>query len=235
VRRSWQLAQGFCHEATDPESFYGLLARDAVEDVARYRDLVGARVIDVGGGSGFVAEAFTQAGALATTVEYSFDETTKGSHSLSRGIIADGCALPVPDGSVEVSYSSNVLEHVSTPSRLIEEMIRVLRPGGVLHLSFTNWFSPWGGHETSPWHYLGGEWAARRYRRHYGCEPKNRFGRSLFVLHISEVLRWFACHPLVDVVDAFPRYYPDWVKYVLSVPVLREVAAWNVTVVAQRR
>ena len=41
------------------------------------------------------------------------------------------------------------------PMGLIEEMIRVTRPGGLVYLSFTNWYSPWGGHEMSPWHYLG--------------------------------------------------------------------------------
>src|SRR6266700_2024506 len=47
------------------------------------------------------------------------------------------------------------LEHVPDPMGLAEEMIRVTRPGGLVYLSYTNWYSPWGGHEMSPWHYLG--------------------------------------------------------------------------------
>ena len=47
---------------------------------------------------------------------------------------------------------------------MIDEMVRVTRPGGTVFVSFTPWWSPWGGHETAPWHYLGGEYARRRYR-----------------------------------------------------------------------
>ena len=65
--------------------------------------------------------------------------------------------------SVDVCYSSNVLEHVPDPERMLEEMVRVVRPGGLVFCSYTLWLSPWGGHETSPWHYLGGHCAARRY------------------------------------------------------------------------
>ena len=73
--------------------------------------------------------------------------------------------LPFADGSVDVCYSSNVLEHVPDPWRMAEEMVRVTRPGGLVFISYTVWFGPWGGHETAPWHFLGGDRARRRYRR----------------------------------------------------------------------
>ena len=80
-------------------------------------------------------------------------------------MIGDGIQLPFGDGSFDISHSSNVLEHVTAPQQFFAEMIRVIRPGGLVFLAFTNWFSPFGGHETSPWHYLGGERAAQRYPR----------------------------------------------------------------------
>ena len=162
VKRSFQLFQAFRNEGTDPATFYRLLADDTVEDVSRYCQLVGAMVLDVGGASGYVADAFRDVGANSVTAEYSFDQMVEHGRRLVNGVAADGAALPLATGSVDVSYSSNVLEHVARPTYMLSEMVRVVSPGGVVYLTFTNWLSPWGGHETSPWHYLGGAWAARR-------------------------------------------------------------------------
>ncbi len=88
--------------------------------------------------------------------------------------------LPFADDSFGVTYSSNVLEHVSEPWTMADEMVRVTRPGGLVFLSYTLWYGPWGGHETAPWHFLGGHRAARRYEKKHGHPPKNVFGTSLF-------------------------------------------------------
>ena len=136
--------------------------------------------------------------------------------------------------AVDVCYSSNVLEHVVSHEQMLSEMVRVVAPGGVIYLTFTNWLSPWGGHETSPWHYRGGEWAAQRFERRTGAPPKNRYGESLFSLSIGEVLRWCQSSPDVNVLDAFPRYYPHWTKWIIRIPGLREILTWNLVVVMRR-
>src|SRR5258705_3701394 len=101
------------------------------------------------------------------------------------------------------------------------EMVRVARPGGTIFLSYTGWWGPWGGHETSPWHYLGGARARRRYRRRHGREPKNQFGESLFQVTVADGLTWARSQQLADVVAVLPRYNPRWSWCLLSVPVLR--------------
>jgi SAM-dependent methyltransferase len=148
---------------------------------------------------------------------------------------ASGEALPFATGMVDICYSSNVLEHVAQPNRMLAEMVRVTRPGGTVFVSFTPWLSPWGGHETAPWHYLGGERAARRYRRRTGHEPKNRYGHSLFPVSIGSVLRWAAGHEAVDVVAALPRYHPRWAQWIVRVPLAREVLSWNLALVLRKR
>ncbi len=152
-----------------------------------------------------------------------------------RTIAGDGNRLPLSDAAADVVFSSNVLEHIPEPRTLLDEMIRVTRPGGIIYLSFTAWYSPWGGHETAPWHYLGGQRAAVRYERRHGKPPSNRFGSSLFACHVGPTLRLARAHPGVDMVDALPRYYPDWMRWVVSVPVLREVVTWNLLLVLRRR
>jgi hypothetical protein len=115
------------------------------------------------------------------------------------------------------------------------EMVRVTRPGGTVFLSYTPWLSPWGGHETSPWHYLGGRRARRRYRRRHGHEPKNRFGESLFPVSVGAAQRWARGCPDVELVAAFPRYHPWWATWITAVPGLRELASWNHVLVLRRR
>jgi arabinofuranan 3-O-arabinosyltransferase len=152
-----------------------------------------------------------------------------------RTIVGDGNQLPLPDAVADVSFSSNVLEHVPDPGRFLDEMVRVTRPGGIIYLSFTAWYSPWGGHETAPWHYLGGHRAARRYERLTGRPPGNRFGSSLFACHVGPTLRMARRHPGVEVVDALPRYYPRWMRWLIEVPAVRELATWNLLLVLRRR
>jgi SAM-dependent methyltransferase len=138
-------------------------------------------------------------------------------------------------GSVDVCFSSNVLEHVPDPRGMAEEMVRVTRRGGTIFLSYTNWLSPWGGHETSPWHYLGGRRARRRYVRRHGHEPKNRYGESLFAVSVADGLRWARTQTGADVVHVVPRYNPWWSRWLLFVPVVREVVTWNLVLVLRKR
>jgi SAM-dependent methyltransferase len=235
LTRSIKLFRGFLNEQSDPVSFYRYLADDTVREVSRYCQLTGAKVLDVGGASGYVGEAFGDAGAWTLTVEHDADQMREHGRRLRQGALADGRALPVMNGTFDVSYSSNVLEHVQRPEKMLSEMVRAVCPGGIVFVTFTNWYSPWGGHETSPWHYFGGEWAAEHYERHYGKPAKNRFGTSLFKLHVSEVLGWAEACPEVEVLDAFPRYYPHWCRGLVKVPGLRELLTWNLALVMRRR
>lgn len=234
IRHSFELFQAFRHEATDPSTFYRLLAEDSVADIARFCQLYEATVLDIGGASGYVGDALRAMGAKAITLDCDIDQMFEHGRAVVDGVVADACALPVATGSVDVSYSSNVLEHVISYRRMLDEMVRVVAPGGLLYVTFTNWMSPWGGHETSPWHYLGGEWSARRYERRTGSSPRNRFGVSLFRLDVGDVLSWCKTSDAVEVLDTFPRYFPRWTKSLVRIPVLREFLPWNLVVVMRR-
>jgi SAM-dependent methyltransferase len=235
IRRSIRLFRGFRSEQQDPTAFYQLLADDTIREVSRYCQLTGARVIDIGGASGYVGDALVEAGATTLTVEYEWSQILEHGRRLKNGVQGDGMALPVLDAAFDVAFSSNVLEHVPDPERMLREMTRAVTPGGIVFVTYTNWLSPWGGHETSPWHYFGGERAVRRFQKRRGEPPKNLYGVSLFKLPISRVLDWARHCPDVEVLDAFPRYYPHWTWPLVRIPGLREVATWNLALVLRRR
>lgn len=234
LRRSVTLFRGFLREQPDPDYFYRLLADDSVRQVGGYVDLEGRVVLDVGGGPGYFAAAFRSAGANYLGLDPDVGDFSAGGHPVAGMVRGSGTALPIVSSTVDVCFSSNVLEHVAQPTRMLDEMVRVTKPGGVLLVSFTPWLSPWGGHETSPWHYLGGERARRRYLRRAGREPKNRYGQSLFPVSIADTIRWARANRAVALVDALPRYHPWWAQWIVRVPGVREVASWNFVMVLQK-
>lgn len=235
VGRSWRLLRAFRVEQTDPDHFYGTLADDSVRQVSSYAGLDGQWVLDVGGGPGYFADAFRAAGARYTALDADLGELSGRGDPESGTVLGSGMQLPFRDGSFGVTYSSNVLEHVPEPWTMADEMVRVTRPGGLVFISYTVWFGPWGGHETAPWHFLGGRRAAERYTRRHGHRPKNDFGTSLFAVTTSAGLRWARRQTTADVVAVVPRYLPRWAWWVLRVPVLREVATWNLAIVLRKR
>jgi len=233
--RSVRLFRAHRVEQSDPDRFYGILATDSVGQLTRYVDLRGTRLLDVGGGPGYYAQAFRDAGASYTPLDSDLGELSGLGDPEPGTVVGSGMALPFRDGSFDVTYSSNVLEHVPDPWTMADEMVRVTRPGGLVAISWTLWYGPWGGHETAPWHYLGGEYAARRYERVHGHPPKNRFGTSLFQVTAADGLRWARASEQFELLDALPRYHPRWAHWVIRVPVLREVVCWNVLLVGRRR
>lgn len=237
ISRSIRLFRAFLVEQTDPEHFYTMLADDTVGQLARYGPLRDRTVVDVGGGAGYFGAAVGDAGARYYLVEPDIGELASagGMPSGTAGtVVGDGFWLPLRDGAADVCFSSNVLEHVADPGGLIDEMVRVTRPGGIVYVSFTNWYSPWGGHETSPWHYFGAEYAVRRYVRRHGRPPKNRYGQTLFPVHVGQVLRLVRARRDTELIDALPRYYPRGGRALLRVPGLREIATWNLLLVLRR-
>jgi SAM-dependent methyltransferase len=234
LRRSIRLFRDFRVEQTDPDRFYSALAADSVQQLSGYVPLAGRTVLDVGGGPGYFAQAFQAAGATYLGVDPDVGELSARGAPPAGMMRASGSALPIRTGAVDVCYSSNVLEHVPDPRAMLAEMARVTAPGGTIYMSFTPWLSPHGGHETAPWHYLGGYRARRRYTRLRGHEPKNRYGETLFGYSVGSALRWVRSVPGCEPVAAFPRYHPWWARWVVRVPGVREVASWNLAVVLRK-
>jgi SAM-dependent methyltransferase len=238
LERSVTLFRAFLREQSEPDLFYGVLARDSVEQLVEHVALDGATVLDVGGGPGYFADAFRAAGATYVGLEPDAGEMVARGAPEAGTVRASGEALPVRTGAVDVCYSSNVLEHVDKPELMADEMVRVTKPGGVVFLSYMLWWGPHGGHETSPWHYLGGRYAARRYSRKQGHPPKNVFGESLFRITAGEMIRWAKqrrADGRVEILDIVPRYHPDGFKWVVHVPGVREIVTWNLVLVLRVR
>ena len=231
-----RLFRAFLVEQTDPDRFYGELAADSAAQVDSWHPLQGALMLDVGGGPGFFAEAFERRGATYVALDADAGEMRlHGRAPGPRTVQGSGTRLPFADATFDIAYSSNVLEHVADPWRMAAEMVRVTRVGGTIVCSYTLWWGPWGGHETAPWHLLGGDFAARHYARRTGHAPKNCFGHSLFPITAAAGVRWAESRRDVEVIAILPRYLPSAMQWVSRVPVVREVACWNIVLILRRK
>jgi len=106
-----------------------------VRNLAGVVELKGARVLEVGAGTGRDAGAMAALGATSHALDYSEE-----SLGLMRGalgdnveiICGDALALPFAAGSFDVVYHQGLLEHFRAPGKLLDENVRVLKTGGVL-------------------------------------------------------------------------------------------------------
>lgn len=97
----------------------------------------GARVLDVGCGTGALTEALlaTRPSSLVgVDLSPAFVEEARRRHGAAgaRFEVADAREIPLPDASVDVAASALVLNFVPEPPRMLREMRRVLAPGGAL-------------------------------------------------------------------------------------------------------
>lgn len=197
--------------------------------------LPGLTVLDVGGGPGYFSEAYAAEGARYVSVEPDVGEMAAAGITQVGSVRGSGMALPIRTDSVDICISSNVAEHVPEPWTMAEEMCRVTRPGGLVVVSYTLWYGPFGGHEMGLTHYLGGERARRLYERSHGHPPKNYYGESLFEVGCAEGLDWARGTDSADLLAAFPRYHPRWAWWFVRVPGLREVLVSNLVLVLRAR
>ena len=103
----------------------------------RQFDWPGRDVLDLGCAGGFMAEAMASRGAHVTGIDpaaAAIDAARR--HARSSGLriaydVGAGEALPYDDAAFHAVVCVDVLEHVADLSRVLAQVMRVLRPGGM--------------------------------------------------------------------------------------------------------
>jgi SAM-dependent methyltransferase len=101
-----------------------------------------ARILEIGAGTGRQAAELERRGFAVTAIEMTTSDYA--GHRVFPIIDYDGATIPLSDASVDVVYSSNVLEHVPDLTLIHREIRRVLTPGGVcVHVLPTHTWRFW--------------------------------------------------------------------------------------------
>jgi ubiquinone/menaquinone biosynthesis C-methylase UbiE len=112
------------------------LRQPFMEEAVGFKRYPGKRLLEIGCGLGTDTLQFARGGAIVTGVDL-----TEQSVELARRrfemygvpgtfLVADAERLPFPDASFDVVYSFGVLHHTPDTGRAIDEVYRVLEPGG---------------------------------------------------------------------------------------------------------
>lgn len=94
----------------------------------------GARLLDVGGGTGNYSAALASSGWRPFVVDRNRGMLERAAAKALPVVRADAAALPVPDGSVDAVILVSMLHHVPDWEVALDEARRVVRPGGVVAL-----------------------------------------------------------------------------------------------------
>lgn len=122
----------------------GNARRPWVEQVLAGREY---KILDVGCGAGFLTSALAERGHQVTGVDASVAtlEMARQRDPLGRiqYVQGDAYALDFADHSFDVVTAMDFLEHVSDPKRVLDEVRRVLKPGGLFffHTFNRNWLA----------------------------------------------------------------------------------------------
>lgn len=111
-----------------------------IDEFARFAESSGLDVLEIGVGLGADHQRFAEAGARLTGIdltERAVEHTRKRMELFglkSQVRVGDAEALPFADESFDIVYAWGVLHHSPDTGRAIEEVWRVLRPGGTARI-----------------------------------------------------------------------------------------------------
>jgi 2-polyprenyl-3-methyl-5-hydroxy-6-metoxy-1,4-benzoquinol methylase len=210
----------------DDSVFYMMQAEDAISWLEKSGVALTSEteVLDLGCGHGVFGDAIRKRGCKVTFADTQNYLPSELKSCPYISINLDDDDYP-PLGQYDLVVCSNVLEHLSKPENFIRQCAQFLKPGGRLYLSWTNWLSPFGGHDFIPLQYLGPRLGSWVYRKLAGKNNSYDNG-ALFVTYIGRTLKMIRNTAALKVCKMAARYYPEF-SFVLQVPIAREFLAWN--------
>ncbi|MGW0802045.1 class I SAM-dependent methyltransferase [Nonomuraea sp. NPDC002799] len=116
------------------------------------------RALDVGAAGGGNTRVLVEAGWDATATDFSETAVRLARGRGLRTVRADARALPFEPGSVDLVTAFDVLEHVREDHLVVEEIARVLAPGGHALIAVPCDMALWSAHDDAVGH-------VRRYGR----------------------------------------------------------------------
>jgi len=126
-------------------------------------------VLDIGCSNALILDVVAQRLKPALAIGIDLDATTMPQPQPRRSLlIADGMALPIQSGQVDVVICNHTYEHVPAAEQLFVEIWRVLRPGGFVYFSAMNARWPMEPHFHLPFIHWLPHWMSRLLMRMAG-------------------------------------------------------------------
>ncbi|QHI68064.1 class I SAM-dependent methyltransferase [Tichowtungia aerotolerans] len=88
-------------------------------------------IADIGGGAAPYYELFRSVAGQYTVVDLELSDLPPSRKSAITQLIGSAEDIPIESNSVELVICNQVLEHVNVPAKVLSEIFRILRPGGL--------------------------------------------------------------------------------------------------------
>ena len=148
----------------------------------------GMRLLDVGCGPGSITRGLAERVAPGEVIGIDLSRETLAAardEAVARGVTnlryeeASVYQLPYADASFDVAYAHQVFQHLKEPAAALREILRVLRPGGLIGVRDVDWgtASYW---PTDPWIDRFIETHFKTWYRNGGEPRMGRHLRALF-------------------------------------------------------
>lgn len=134
------------HAVLDTDSRHEKAAK-IIATLSNYQDLGCADVLDIGTGAGVIASDIAARAKSVTSVDLHDERRVTKGYRFEQ--VSDE-HLPFPDASFDVVVNNHVIEHVPNQQGQVDEIARVLRPGGLMYLATPNKFGPMDPHYKLP-------------------------------------------------------------------------------------
>jgi len=115
-------------------------------EAAEFRHHNAQRILEIGCGTGCDLLQFAKHGAIAVGIDITPEHIRLARErvgNLAQVLQAEATNIPFADGTFEYIYSHGVLHHLDQPRRMVEEIFRVLRPGGRFNVHVYALWSYW--------------------------------------------------------------------------------------------
>jgi SAM-dependent methyltransferase len=119
--------------ATQASAVYSRLARALVDDCPVPLD--GARVLDLGAGTGVVSEVASAAGAAVFAADLSLDMLAYGRYHRPPAAVADAFALPFKAATFDAVLAGCLVNHFEEPALVLRAAASTVRSGGAVVVS----------------------------------------------------------------------------------------------------
>jgi len=117
--------------------FYAFVRPYELEMFHRITSTFQRPLLDFGCGDGFFARFLSELTPIDYGVDYDPSILPDAQQVYTQVIRSDKTSIPLPAESVRTVFSNSVFEHLHQPSPMLQELFRLLQPGGKLYTTVT--------------------------------------------------------------------------------------------------
>jgi SAM-dependent methyltransferase len=193
------------------EEDYRIFQAYQAQLVSHYLEAHGVRLrhqnlLDLGSGLTGYSQVFAQEGARVISLDLLKPKMIQ--KEKFAYVCGNAMAVPFVSEFFDLVFCASLIEHVIDPLALLKEVERLLKTGGIAYISFPPYYSFMGGHEFSPFHYLGEKTAIRIVQR-----------RKKMPDWVSNL------HNAPDQALSFTDLYQNWGLYIMTIRKFKHILA----------